>query len=174
MPDYTPTSILAKATTRVLCVITELTPTLAPSVEFVEHTDTTTTLENLTDPEGRIRRVEIKSESPSYGALAWGRYKASLKRVLKIRIGYPACDYYPEADDEEVDGDRYRTEDLKLDDFRLLINALENGGMFGALDADHPAINGVEIVRLGGERDEAGGRVRTILYGLEVVEDYTP
>ena len=171
--SYTPTSVLARATTRVMYALTQLTPTLAPSVLFLEHTDTTTRLEDLTDPDGRIRRIEVKSESPSYGNLSWGSTKSSLKRILKIRVGYPAADYYPEADDEEVDGDRYRTEDLKLDDFRQISYQLEANRCFGDFDADHPTISNVEIVRLSGERDEARGRVRTILYGLEVVETYT-
>jgi len=93
---YTPSSKLAEVIERLSYVIEESTPTLAASVLFVRHTDTTCKLEHLTDPEGRIRRFEIRSETPSYGLLAWGVNVASLARVLRIRVGYPACDYYPE------------------------------------------------------------------------------
>lgn len=173
MSDYTPSSKLAEVVERLAYVIEEATPTLAASVLFVRHTDTTCKLEHLTDPEGRIRRFEIRSETPSYGLLAWGVNVASLARVLRIRVGYPACDYYPEADDEIVDGYRYLTEDLKSDDAKLLIRLIEGNACFAAQDGDHPAISGVQLALLRGEVDEAGGKVRSLLYGLQFVETYT-
>ncbi len=172
MPDYTPSSKLAEVIERIAYVIEEATPTLAPSVAFARHTDATCKLEHLTDPDGRIRRFEVRSEQPNYGMLTWGRAKASYKRILRIRVGYPACDYYPEADDETVDSYRYLTEDLKSDDFKLIAKQLEAAVCFAALDGDHPAIDEVDIVLLRGEQDEASGRVRSLLYGVEFVEDF--
>jgi hypothetical protein len=172
VPDYTPQSKLAEVIERVAFVIESATPTIAPSVPFQRHTDTTCKLEHLTDPEGRVRRFEIRSESPSYGMLAWGVNIASLARVLRIRIGYPACDFYPEADDELVDGHRYLTEDLKSDDAKLLIRLLEGNACFAAQDDDHPAIENVQLPLLRGEIDEASGKVRALLYGVEYQETY--
>jgi hypothetical protein len=170
---YTPSSKLAEIIERVAYVIESATPTLAASVLFVRHTDTTCKLENLTDPEGRIRRFEVRSEAPSYGLLNSGANFASLKRVLRIRIGYPLCDYYPEADDETVGGYRYLTEDLRSDDAKLLIRLLEGGALFSALDVDHPAIENAMLPLLRGEASESGGRVTSLLYGVDYAETYT-
>lgn len=173
MTTYTPSSKLAEVIERLYYVIEESTPTLAPSVPFTRHEDPTCKLEVLSDPEGRIRRVEIRSEAPSYGLLAWGVNVASLARVLRIRVGYPASMLYPETDDETVDGYRYLTEDLKSDDAKLLIRLIEGNACFAAQDGDHPAISGVQLALLRGEVDEAGGKVRSLLYGVQFVETYT-
>jgi hypothetical protein len=168
----TATSKIAAVIERVSYVIESLTPTLAPSVLFTRHTDTTCRLESVTDP-GRLRAFEVRAEQPSYGLLASGAATLNLQRVLRIRVGYPLAHYHPEDPDDLVDGERYLTEDLKGDDFRLIMRAIEGDAAFAALDGDHPVITGATLPLLRGEQDEAGGRVRSVLYGVQIEETYS-
>lgn len=172
MPDYTTTAKSAEIIERLSYVLEEATPELAPSVAFQRHTDSTCKLESVTDPE-RFRYFTIKTVSSSYGLMAWGSASASFDFGIKISVGYPAADYYPEADDETVDGYRYLTEDLRQHDFEQIVRLVEGNTPWAEQDVDHPAITNVQLGLLRGAFDEAGGRVRSIAYGVQLVRVYT-
>lgn len=172
MPDYDLSTKLSEVIERVLYLIENATPTLAPSVVFQQPDDETTTLENLTDPDGRIRRFEVVSQDPAYGNLFWGSTKASYALILKIRIGYPLSRYYPEPDDETVDGDRFLVEHLINHDRKIICQLLEDADNFGAIDS-LSAISDVQLALLKGELIEYSGRVRSMLWGVQIVETFT-
>lgn len=172
MPSYTTTSKASEILERLAYVLEEATPDLAPSVTWTRHTDTSSKLEHQTDP-GRFRLFTVTKVSASYGTMTWGQNKASFDFGLKISVGYPAADYYPEADDETVDGYRYLTEDLKLSDFEQIVRLIEGDAPWAAIDGDHPAISDVQLALLRSAQDEAGGKIRSIVYGVQLVRTYT-
>lgn len=172
MPDYDVTAKTSEVIERISYLIENATPTLAPSVLLQRTDDDFAELENLTDPDGRIRRFEVIARDPSYGNLFWGATKASYDFLIHIRIGYPLGKYYPLPDDETVDGERFQVEDIIAHDRKLIAQLLEDADNFGAID-DLSAVSDVQLALLRGERVEAGGRVRAMLYGVQLVETFT-
>jgi hypothetical protein len=172
MPDYTTTAKSSEVIERIAYLLEEATPEIAPSVTLTRHTDTTCLLQDVTDP-GRFRLFTVRATSAQYGTMSWSRTTASFDFGIKISVGYPAADYYPEADDEEVDGYRYLTEDLKVSDFEQIVKLVEGSAPWDQQDADHPAITQVQVGLLRGAFDEAGGRVRSIIYGVQLARTYS-
>lgn len=170
-----PLSIAAQIIERVYYVLESLTLDLAPTNNrpetdtpdgFARHTDNTTQLEYVTDP-GRLRLIEVKMELPRRGAFAMSTTTSSFEKVLRIRRGYPKEAY------ETIDGTGYDVEDLKQSDMEQIDRVISGGALGNEIDAEHPAIPGVTLVRLEGEQDEFDGRVRSLLYGVNFERSYT-
>ena len=171
MAAYSTTSKASEVIERISYLLEQATPDLAPSVLWARHTDTSCHVQDVTDP-ARFRLFTVRKVSAAYGLMTWGQAKASFDFGIKISVGYPAADYYPEADDEIVDGYRYLTEDLKLSDFEQIVRLLEADAPWEAIDGDHPAISDVQIALLRGATDEYEGRIRSITYGVQLVRTY--
>ena len=167
-------SIGAQLIERVTYVIEQLTPELAPTNNrpetdtpngFARHNDRTCRLHQVTDP-GRLRLIEVLLEQPRQGAFAMSAHSSSFEKVLRIRRGYPLEAW------ETVNGVEYLVEDLKQHDAEQIDRQLVGGSIGGAIDVNHPEIPGVTMVRLGGESDEFGGRVRSLFYGVNFERVY--
>lgn len=157
---------------RISYLLENATPTLAPTEYlFVRQDDDSCALEDLTDPYGRVRRFVVEARDPEYGAMFFGDASASYEFLIHIRIGYPKGRWWPIADDETVDGDRYLVEDLIAHDRKLVAQLLENADNWGAIDS-LSAISNVQLALLRGEIRESRGKVVAMLYGVQLVETF--
>lgn len=170
----TPLSIAAQIIERVYYILENLTLDLAPTANrpetdtpdgFARFIDSTCPLEAITDP-GRLRLIEVKMKQPRRGAFAQSSVEGSFEKVLWIRRGYSL------EQQETLDGVAYFIEDLKCSDCEQIDRVISGGGLGNAIDGDHPAIPGVTLVRLDGEVEEAGGRVLSLLYGVNFERVY--
>jgi len=167
------TSIASQIIERVTYIIEQLVPEIAPTHNrpgdhpdgFIRHSDNTCRLQYVTDP-GRLRLIEVVMELPRRGAFAMTGTTSSFEKILRIRRGYPMEQY------ETINGTQYLVEDLKQHDAEQIDRVISGGALGNAIDADHPAIPGVTLVRLDGEQDEFNGRVRSLLYGVNFERTY--
>lgn len=143
-------------TDRVTAVLVALTPTLAATALFAEHSDNTTKLEHVTDP-GRLRLIKVTLEEPRISAFAAAALNTTnFDKVLKIRVGYPAEDF------ETIDDVEYNVEELKGADLELIRRTLDATSTVFPV-ATYP---GVKRLTFDVAREAFNGRVRDITYGV--------
>ncbi len=152
----TPTITSKQITERVTAVLVALTPTLATTSLFAEHSDNTTRLEHITDP-ARLRLIKVTLEEPRISVFAAGALgTTNFDKMLKVRVGYPAEDL------ETLDGTEYNVEELKGADLELFRRTLDaTATVFPT--ATYP---GIKRLTFDSAREAFNGRVRDITYGV--------
>ncbi len=165
MPAPTVTS--AQVIERITVLVEALTPTLCPSVLFRRHEETDCKLQYVTDP-ARFRLIKVSLENPRISQ--WASKAGSstnFDKALRLRIGYPAADYYPEDPDEvDADGNRHLTEDLKEMDVELIRRLLDGTPFAANLELGLLLLPGVKLTRFAGASDAFDGQVKDIFYDL--------
>jgi hypothetical protein len=170
--SYSLTAIVSKVRERLAWLLANLTPDLAAAQAFVdidaedddgEHDESP--LEAITEPR-RLRLFEVVAFSPK-ARMPWGSQYATYEHGIAIRVGYSL------QRTEEIGDVTYKVQDLKDADFRQIDWLVQAGAPFSEQDDDHPAIPGVHLALLGDAVEEAGGRVRTIRYGIELEEEHS-
>lgn len=143
-------------TERVTAVLVALTPTLAPSVLFVEHSDNTTKLEHVTDP-ARLRLIKVTLEEPRISAFAAAALgTTNFDKILRVRVGYTMEDF------ETIEGVEYSVEELKGTDLELIRRTLDATATVFPV-ATYP---GIKRLTFDVAREAVSGRVRDITYGV--------
>jgi hypothetical protein len=159
MPSATAT--ISKVRQRIAWLLVNRTPAFAPNAPFVEHSDYCK-LEVVTEP-GRLRRFEVVAFNPRL-AMPWSSTAAAYTQGVAIRMGYSL------RREELIEGEAFVVEELKDHDFNQVDGLVVAGAPFSEQDDDHPAIPGVHHAELLDVIEEAGGKVRTIRYGIELEE----
>jgi hypothetical protein len=162
----TPAVTSADICERVTAVIEALTPSSAPVVGFVRHTDRTTKLENVTDP-GRLRLLEIRIEDPKIGQYSAkpGTTQSNFTALLAVYVGYSLEVY------ETLDGVEYFIQDLIDQDLEQIRRALDSSTLFDA-SGDLAALVGVKLQRFEGALLVSGGKKHKITYSINYGRAY--
>jgi hypothetical protein len=144
--DYALEAKASEIIERICYAVAAETPTLAPTVLFREHDDTTTGLDNITEPD-RLRRFEVVTDGPdeeSDGATDYDE-NVGYSLIFKLRIGYPVGSH------EEIAGTFFKVAHLIAHDFEQLDPIVRAAGTYNTLDG-LPAIEKVLTTRLKGVR----------------------